>query len=520
MIRLQSFVAGRWVDGSGAQALLFNPATEEPIAETSTGGIDFKGALEYARTVGGAALAELTFKQRGELLRALSRLIHAHRDEIIQPAMDNGGNTRGDAKFDIDGASGTLAAYAEIGAALGDSRVLTDGEGISLGRSARFYGQHILVRREGVAVHINAFNFPAWGFAEKVACALLAGAPVITKPATSTALTAYQIVKLIAEAKILPDGVLSFLAGSTGDLLTHLGSQDALAFTGSSDTGAWLRAQPNLINRSVRINIEADSLNAAVLTLDAERGTGAYDLFIADVAREMTQKAGQKCTAIRRIIVPMPLVGAVEEDLAERLAQVKVGDPARDEVTMGPVATAQQLRDVRAGLARLRGEAEAVFDGDAKLAPIGAQPGKGWFVGPVLLRCNKPEGGDAIHQHEVFGPVATILPYDGEPRSAAALVRRGGGMLVTSVYGDDRDRLHELALAIAPWAGRVFLGSSKLGGQATPPGVVLPQLVHGGPGRAGGGEELGGERGLAFYLQRTAIQGDKPIVDELARSRP
>ncbi|MSP63340.1 MAG: 3,4-dehydroadipyl-CoA semialdehyde dehydrogenase [Myxococcales bacterium] len=522
MITLRSYIGGRWVEGSGQRATLVNPSTEEPVAEAGTGGIDFRAAIDHARTVGVPGLRELTFRQRGDLLRALSRLIHAHRDELIAPAMQNGGNTRGDAKFDIDGASGTLAHYAEVGATIGDARVLTDGEGVQLGRSARFHGQHILTPRDGVAVHINAFNFPAWGLAEKLACALLAGVPVITKPATSTALTAYRIALLIIEAKILPEGALTFLAGATGDLLNHLTGQDVLAFTGSSDTGAWLRALPHLIGRSVHVNIEADSLNAAVLTLDAERGTPAYDLFITEVAREITQKAGQKCTAVRRIIVPAPFADAVQEDLAERLAAVKVGDPAHESATMGPLATAQQLRDVRAGIARLRAEADTVFGGDGAVTPLvleGAAAGKGYFVGPVLLRCNKPDLASAVHSHEVFGPVATILPYDGESRSAAQLVRRGGGTLVVSIYGDDRERLTDLALAIAPYTGRIHLGSSKLAGQATPPGTVLPQMIHGGPGRAGGGEELGGLRGLAFYMQRTAIQGDKPIVEQLARPK-
>jgi 3,4-dehydroadipyl-CoA semialdehyde dehydrogenase len=517
MITVSSYVEGRWVAGTGARATLVNPATEEPVAEAGSGGVDFKAALEHARTVGGPALRELGFKQRGELLRAMSRLIHAHRDELIKPAIDNGGNTRSDGKFDIDGASGTLAYYAELGASLGDTHVVADGDGIQLGRSARFHGQHVLVSRDGVAVHINAFNFPAWGFAEKAACALLAGMPIITKPATSTALTTFRMIELIVEAKILPPGALTFISGGAGDLLNHLTGQDVLAFTGSSDTGAWLRALPHLIGRSVRVNVEADSLNAAVLALDAERGTPTWDLFLADVAKEITQKAGQKCTAVRRIMVPSPLVAAVEEDLAERLAQVKVGDPARDEVTMGPLATAQQLKDVRAGLAKLRAETESVFGGDGAVSPLGVPAGRGYFVGPVLLRCNKPDAASAVHQHEVFGPVATIVPYDGEARSAAALVRRGGGMLVTSIYGDDRERLAALALGVAPYCGRVCLGSSKLAGQSTPPGTVLPHLVHGGPGRAGGGEELGGLRGLSFYMQRTALQGDKPIVEGLAR---
>jgi oxepin-CoA hydrolase/3-oxo-5,6-dehydrosuberyl-CoA semialdehyde dehydrogenase len=517
MLVLRSYVGGRWVEGQGARAVLVNPATEEPLAEAGTGGVDFRAALDHARTVGGPALREMTFAQRGKLLSAMYEVLHKNRDALIAPAIANGGNTRSDAKFDIDGAWGTLAYYATVGAQLGETRLLPDGESVQLGRSARFHGQHLYAPREGVAVHVNAFNFPAWGFAEKAACALLAGMPVITKPATSTALVAYRVVELLIEAKVLPEGALTLLCGSAGDLLAHLDGQDVVAFTGSSDTGGELRGAEAVVKRSVRFNVEADSLNAAVLCADLERGAPAYDLFLADVVRDMTQKAGQKCTAIRRVLVPEARAAEVAEDLAERLAAVKVGDPAREEVTMGPLATAQQLRDVRAGIARLAAESESLFGGDGGVAPVGAPSGKGFFVGPVLLRARDAARAQAVHAHEVFGPVATLLAYDGTPRVAADLVRRGGGTLVTSVYGDDRAAVGELVAALAPYTGRLFLGSGKLAGQASPPGTVLPQMVHGGPGRAGGGEELGGARGLGFYLQRVAVQGDKPVLDQLAR---
>jgi oxepin-CoA hydrolase/3-oxo-5,6-dehydrosuberyl-CoA semialdehyde dehydrogenase len=515
MKTLRSYVAGGWVEGTGAKAVLVNPTTEEPLAEASAGGIDWKTALDHARGKGGEALRALTFAERGALLRALSRLIHTHRDELIALAIANGGNTRSDAKFDIDGASGTLAAYAELGAALGDDKFLVDGEGVQLTRSVRFYGQHIAVPRHGVAVHINAFNFPAWGLAEKAAVALLAGMPVVSKPATATALVAHRIVELVVEQKLLPEGALSFVAGSVGDLLSHLGGQDVLAFTGSSDTGQELRRHAQVIASSVRVNIEADSLNAAVLGPDLGRDSEGYALFIADVLRDMTQKTGQKCTAIRRVLVPASALEAVREDLAERLATIKVGDPSREEVTMGPVATARQLSDVRAGIARLREEAASAFGGDGTVQPLGVPSGKGFFVGPVLLEVRDPARARAVHEHEVFGPVATLLPYSGAATEATAAIRRGAGGLVSSVYSDDRGFLGELALGLAPYHGRLFLGSSKLGGHAVGPGTVLPQLVHGGPGRAGGGEELGGTRGLAFYLQRTAIAGDKPILEAL-----
>ena len=520
MKTIRSYLGGAWAEGGGKAQTLVNPATEEPVAEIAGGPVDWSRAVTHARTRGGEALRALTFAERGQLVKALSKLIHAHRDELIALAIANGGNTRGDAKFDIDGASGTLAAYGEVGIALGKVKFLVDGEAAQLTRSVRFVGQHIAVPRQGVAVHINAFNFPAWGMMEKAAVALLAGMPVITKPATSTALVAARMMELVVESKLLPDGALSFVAGSVGDLLAQLDGQDVLAFTGSSDTGQLLRGQKDVVAHSVRVNVEADSLNAAVLGPDLARDSEGYSLFVADVLRDMTQKAGQKCTAIRRVLVPADMVDAVREDLGERLAAIKVGDPAREEVGMGPLATRQQLDDVRAGIARLRQEADGVFGGDGSVEPVGVPRGKGFFVSPVLLQVRDTQQARRVHEHEVFGPVATIIPYSGEAKAAIALVARGGGGLVTSVYSDDRALLGELALGLAPYHGRLFLGSSKLAGHAVGPGTVLPQLVHGGPGRAGGGEELGSLRGLAFYLQRTAIAGDKPILEALFNKKP
>lgn len=518
MKTLRSHLNGRWIEGSGPSQTLVNPATEEPVATVQNASVDWKKTLAWTREVGGNALRALTFAQRGALLKAASKLVHAHRDELIGLAIANGGNTRGDAKFDIDGASGTLAAYGELGAGMGDVKFLTDGDAIQLTRSVRFVGQHIAVPRRGVAVHVNAFNFPAWGLAEKAAVALLAGVPVISKPGTSTAVVAHRLVEILVENKVFPEGALSLVVGSVGDLLSHLEGQDVLAFTGSSDTGQELRGNKNVVASSVRVNVEADSLNAAVLGPDAARDSEAYAQFIADVVRDMTQKTGQKCTAIRRVLVPAESLESVREDTTERLAAIKVGNPALEEVNMGPVATARQLADVKAGIARLREEADSVFGGDGAVDPIGVPKGKGFFVSPVLLQLRGE--GKAVHQFEVFGPVSTLIPYDGSAAKAAELVARGGGCLVSSVYSDDRAWLSDMALELAPHLGRMFLGSSKLSGHAVGPGTVLPQMVHGGPGRAGGGEELGGARGLAFYLQRTAIQGDKPILEALFRSSP
>jgi len=518
MIELSSHVCGAWVKGKGKPATLVNPATEEALATASTEGVDFGAALAFARDRGGPALRALTFKQRGELLRAMSKAIHAKRDELLGLATANGGNTRSDAKFDVDGAIGTLAAYADLGGELGDTTLLVDGDGLQLGRSPRLFGQHAYVSRQGVAVHVNAFNFPAWGLGEKAACALLAGMPVIAKPATSTALVAYRIVQILVEEKVLPEGVLSLVCGSSGDLLDRLGGQDVLAFTGSGATAALLRAGKAFTHASAHVNVEADSLNAAVLGPDVEEGSEVRNLMVGDVVRDMTQKTGQKCTAIRRVYVPAAKVEAVLEALRDRLAAVKVGDPSRDDVGMGPVATRQQLDDVRAGIARLQASAKTVCGGPEPVDALGVGK-KGFFVAPTLLHSGEPREHDATHEHEVFGPVATVMPYDGTAAAATRMVGWGGGGLVSSVYSDDKDFVRDAVLGIAPLHGRVTIGSSKIASQALPPGMVLPQLLHGGPGRAGGGEELGARRGMSLYMQRLALQGDRALIEGIVGKR-
>ena len=513
MKTLHSYLGDRWVEGSGARQTLVNPATEEPLAQVSSEGLDLAAALEHARSKGGPALRALSFAERGMLLKEMSKAIQAHRDELLDLAVANGGNTRSDAKFDVDGAIFTLQTYAEIGASLGAAKFLIDGEGVQLGRSPRFHGQHISVPRHGVAVQINAFNFPAWGFAEKAASALLAGMPVLSKPATSSAMVAHRVMEILIEKKVLPEGTLSLLVGAPNDLPALLGSQDVLAFTGSGATGARIRAQRNILLESVRVNIEADSLNAAVLGPDAEPGGDMYETFLKDVLRDMTQKAGQKCTAIRRVLVPAEHAATVRDDLAEGLKAVRVGNPALEETRMGPLATSAQLADVREGLGKLGAEGKAAF---GSAAPLG---GKGFFISPVLMEFAKDAPAAAVHGREVFGPVASLLPYSGKPADAVAIVARGNGGLVSSVYSEDAAFLEEIVLGIAPYHGRLFLGHPKI--EMSPgPGTVLPQLVHGGPGRAGGGEELGGVHGLALYMQRVALEGSRPVIQKLIGVQP
>ncbi|ACY17433.1 3,4-dehydroadipyl-CoA semialdehyde dehydrogenase [Haliangium ochraceum] len=517
MKKLASYVNERWVEGTGSAQPLHNPATEEILAETSTEGVDFAAAMTHARERGGPALRALSFAQRGEILRAMAKTIHDNREELIALAIENGGNTRGDAKFDIDGASATLAAYGELGAEIGDTQVMVDGDPVQIGRTARYQGMHLCVPRRGVAVHINAFNFPAWGMCEKAATALLAGMPVVSKPASTSAMVAHRTMELFVAAKLLPEGALSFIAGQPGDLLAHLQGQDVLAFTGSSGTARTLRGLGSVIDNSVHVNVEADSLNAAVLAPDVDPSSETFQLFLADISRDITQKAGQKCTAIRRIFVAEALAERAAEALVERLAGTVVGDPADKSVRMGPLASAAQQRDVRAGIERLAGQTEALFGGDGACEPVGVPAGKGYFVGPVLRRASDARAATAVHDHEVFGPVATLLPFAGGAEEAAELVALGGGGLVASAYTDERDYARDIILGLAPYNGRVYLGSNKMAAQSMGPGTVLPQLVHGGPGRAGGGEELGGRRGMALYQQRTAVQGDKGMLKTFER---
>ena len=507
-IRIESYVESRWVTGEGQGSPLVNPATGETLAIASTTGVDLGAALRHAREVGGPAVRALTFAQRAAILKTLAGLIRDHRDELLDLAMRNGGNTKGDAKFDVDGASGTLAFYANLGRGLGEARYLVDGEAVPLGRATPLAGRHFWVPRRGAAVLVNAYNFPAWGFAEKVACALLAGMPVVVKPATQTALVAFRIAQLFVASGALPAGSWTFLAGPAGDLLDHLEAQDVLAFTGSAATGAKMRAHPRVLEKGVRVNVEADSLNAAVLGPDVAPGSPTWELFVKEVVHEMTQKAGQKCTATRRMFVPSERLDVAREALVAQLVEVQVGDPVAEGTGMGPVVSESQRRDVEEGVSTLARGAEIAWTG---LAPVGHG-----FVPPRLLVAIEPRAAEAVHRREVFGPVATLMPYDGSAEEAGELVGLGEGSLVSSVYSDDATFVAAAVLAMAPYNGRVHVGSAEVAEESWGPGTVLPGLVHGGPGRAGGGEELGGLRGLHHYMQRTAVQGPRGVLDLIA----
>ena len=518
--RIQSYLCGAWQSGDAAGSNLVNPTTEEIIATADTSGLDFGAALAFARNEGGRSLRNMTFVERASLLQNMSSALHGAREILIDSAILNGGCTRGDAKFDIDGAIGTLAAYAEFGREMGDQKILADGEGIQLGRSPRFWGQHIYTPKHGVAVFINAFNFPAWGFAEKAACAILGGMPVLTKPATSTAHTAWKMTEVLVDVADMPAGTLSFVGGRPGDLLDHLISQDVLAFTGSADTARGLRQHPRVIAHTVPVKVEADSLNATVLGADVEAGSEAMSLFAKDICRDMTQKTGQKCTATRRIFVPEDSAEAATEALIEQLSEIKIGNPTLREARMGPLASQRQLQDVQAGVERLLSESEIVFGQVGRPSElVGIDNDKGFFHPILLLRSKDGAQATQVHEHEVFGPVATIIPYSGKAEDAVALVAKGDGGLVSSVFSDDRKFLQEMTLGLAPYHGRIYLGGEKVAEYATGPGLVLPSCVHGGPGRAGAGEELGGIRGVKHFMQRTAVQGYRPLVEKITGTK-
>ncbi|MEZ4268219.1 MAG: 3,4-dehydroadipyl-CoA semialdehyde dehydrogenase [Myxococcota bacterium] len=518
MQRIESFLCGRWQSGSGQGATLVNPATEEAVATASTEGLDLAAALEHGRALGGPALRAMTFAERGAMLGALSEAVVAARNTLLDLSMLNNGCTRSDAKFDVDGASFTLAAYAELGAQLGERRYLVDGEAVELVRSRRLGGLHIRVPRPGVAVHINAYNFPAWGLCEKAAVALLAGVPIVTKPATSTALTAYALARALVETGAMPEGAFSFLAGAAGDLIDHLGYGDVLAFTGSSQTGRTLRGARNLVAANVPVNVEADSVNAAVLGPDVAPGDPAWDLMVRDVFRDISQKTGQKCTAIRRVMVPEVHAAAMTEALVEEAGRLRIGDPQAEGVRMGPLVSSRQRDDVLAGIGRFSEQLERACGQGRPAELAGISGDRGYFVDVHVFRAKDSAASHSagcVHDEEIFGPAATVLPYDGTVSQAAALVARGRGSLVTSLYSEDRDVCRDFVLEAAAWNGRVNIGSAKVAEVSPGPGTVLPELVHGGPGRAGGGEELGGLRGLDFYTQRTAVEGYRPLLEKL-----
>jgi oxepin-CoA hydrolase/3-oxo-5,6-dehydrosuberyl-CoA semialdehyde dehydrogenase len=513
-VKLQSYVSGRWHTGDGPGVALRDASTGELIGEAGSGGIDFAEVLSYARTRGGPALRALTFHERAGALKALAKRLLDFKEELYALSYRTGA-TKDDSWVDIDGGIGTVFAYASKGAReLANGRVYVDGAVESLSKSGAFVGQHIYLPREGAAVHINAFNFPVWGMLEKLAPAILAGVPVIVKPATTTAYLTERAVRRIVESHILPEGALQLVCGSLGNLFDHLTCQDIVCFTGSADTAAALRVHPRVIRHAVPFTAETDSLNSSILAPDAAPGSAEFDLFIREVVREMTVKAGQKCTAIRKALVPAAHLDDVVAALRAALGKIIVGDPRTEGVRMGPLVSLAQRADVRARVAELRSEAELVAGNEDAFDVRAEDPERGAFLPPLLLLCRDAHAAKAIHEVEAFGPVATVVPYR-DTSDAIALARRGGGSLVASVFCADDALASHFVLGLAPYHGRILVVNARCAKESTGHGSPLAPLVHGGPGRAGGGEELGGIRGVLHYMQRTAVQGTPDTITAL-----
>ncbi|MDM0013938.1 phenylacetic acid degradation bifunctional protein PaaZ [Variovorax sp. J22P168] len=507
---LQSFIGGRWL-GAEAATLLRSAVNGRAVASTHAEAIDFGEALHHARTVGLSNLLAMDFQQRAARLRALAKYLAEHKEELYAVSAHTGA-TRADSWVDIEGGAGTLAAYAGIGGnELPSGNLVHEGPAMPLGKKGGFAGTHILVPRRGVAVHINAFNFPVWGLLEKWAPSFLAGMPCIGKPATSTSYLTEALVRLMHRSGLLPEGSLQLVIGSTGDLLDRLDGMDVVTFTGSADTAAKLRVHPNIVRQSIPFNAEADSLNCAILAPDVTPDDEEFDLFVKEVAREMTVKSGQKCTAIRRAIVPRQHIDAVAERLSARLRKTVIGDPSREDVRMGALASHAQQADVADRVRQLMQGAELVYGERDGFAPQGEGVADGAFFSPTLLLARDPLTNDAVHDIEAFGPVSTLMAYDGLDEALALAARGRGSLVGTLVTKDPATAAHAIPIAAAHH-GRMLVLDREAAAESTGHGSPLPFLKHGGPGRAGGGEELGGLRAVKHYLQRAALQGSPSMI--------
>jgi oxepin-CoA hydrolase/3-oxo-5,6-dehydrosuberyl-CoA semialdehyde dehydrogenase len=511
-ITLQNYAEGQWVAGSGGLAELRSAVNGEVVALTSSQGLDFAAMARFARAKGGPALRALSFHQRAAMLKALADALTAKKETLYELSY-NTGATKADSWIDIEGGIGAVAVYQGKGRReLPNDTLFMDGNVEALSRGGAFSGVHVFTSRQGVAVHINAFNFPVWGMLEKLACSLLAGVPAIVKPASVTSYLTEAAVRVMLEANVLPAGALQLIVGSTGDLFEHLDTQDVVSFTGSAATAAKLKAHPAIAREGVRFVAEQDSLNATVLGPEVKVDWPEFDLFVKEVVKEMTVKAGQKCTAIRRIMVPSTLLDATETAIAQRLAKIAIGDPREEGARMGALVSIAQRDDVRAKTAAIARDARIVYgDPNGAIGDAG-----GAFISPVLLRCEDPRSAAAVHDVEAFGPVSTLMPYEDAP-DAIALANRGKGSLVMSVFSYDTGFARDVVLGAGAFHGRIAFIDRDSGKESTGHGSPMPQLVHGGPGRAGGGEEMGGVRGLANYMQRTALQGSPRVLSAITR---
>lgn len=514
-MNLKNFVLGEWKEENGPGEALLDPVTGEELARVSSQGLDFGAALEFARSRGGQALRGLSYQERAELLAKVGEVLAVNRDEYFRISLLNQGATQADASFDVDGAIYTMKYYAKIGRALAQGKLLREGAPAPLSKTNVFAGQHFLTPTRGAAIFLNAFNFPAWGFCEKAAPALLSGVPILVKPASPTAWLTQRMAEDILKAGILPEGALSIVCGRARELLDHAREGDVICFTGSAETAARIRGNPSVLRRSVRVNIEADSINSAILGPDAAVGSEVFNLLVKEVVREMTLKAGQKCTAIRRVIVPRAILREVGEAIAARLATMPVGNPRNETVKVGPVVNKAQQAACLEGLRKLMRECSVVFGGDEAFQPVDADAAKAAFVQPTLLASSDGLEAEFVHDVEVFGPAATLIPYD-DTDELIAIARRGLGSLVSSVFSADADFLKTVALGIGDLHGRLMAVDPSVGGQHTGHGNVMPSCLHGGPGRAGGGEELAGLRALLLYHRRFVLQGPPSLLDALA----
>ena len=513
-MKLGNLVQDQWVEGDGDGRVLTSAVSGEPVATITSDGLDFAAILDFAKSVGGPNLRKLTFHERGDMLKALARYLDEHKKEFYALSTQTGA-TRKDSWPDIDGGISTMFVFSSKGRReMPNDHVYLDGQVEQLSRNGTFVGQHIFTPKLGAAIHINAFNFPCWGMLEKLAPALLAGVPAIIKPASSTAYLTELMVHRMIESGLLPAGSVQLICGGVGDLFDHLTCQDIIAFTGSKTTAEMLQRHPRVVSESVAFTAETDSLNMSILGPDATPGTPEFDLYIQEVTREMTAKAGQKCTAIRRIIAPAEMAGDVVKALSTALGNIRIGNPGIKEVDMGALASQGQRDEVRERVADLAAEADVVFGGTDDFELVDADSKKGAFFMPTLLHCEKPLSSTAVHAVEAFGPVSTVLPYDSIDE-AIELAKLGEGSLAGSIITNDNAVARELVLGTAAYHGRMLVINRHCAAESTGHGSPLAHLVHGGPGRAGGGEEMGGVRGVLHYMQRTAIQGSPETLSAI-----
>jgi 3,4-dehydroadipyl-CoA semialdehyde dehydrogenase len=513
-MRLESYVEGRWQAGSGEGRPLVNPVTGEKLAEADSTGLDMLAALRHARVKGGMALGDMSFAERGVLLRNVADVLTANREKYYDIARRNSGNTKTDASIDIDGGIGTLKYYARIGKGLANRRLIQEAGEDQLAAEPVFFSRHYWASRPGVAIQINAFNFPSWGMWEKIAVATIAGVPSIAKPATATALLSHEMMRDVTAAGIVPEGAFNLVCGSGEGLVEVAGATDSISFTGSADTGLKIRSNDRVL-AGARVSIEADSVNATVVAPDAVAGSPLFDLAVRETVKALSIKAGQLCTNIRRVFLPRDLAAAFSESVIASVGKLQVGDPADESVRIGPLVSKSQQEVALAGIKRLSGETRILTGGGIPEGLADGLAETGAFVAPTLLICDTPKDAKAVHEIEVFGPCVTAMPYDSFD-DAVELAARGGGSLAMSLFTNDGGIQAQAVTQLGPWHGRIMIIDDATGKNHTGHPTVMPQCVHGGPGRAGGSKELGGLRGLRLHMQRSAVQGSPRVHESLA----